>query len=157
MLHDDRIVFALLLCRIYLRGQRLNQALALENGFQHLMRGDEDTTGNQSDGADSLREKFPNVFSNIKQKLSSNSVVREWLETPNPEDQVPALFDENVELCSELKLMYELLIVKTFRPDRMVAGAQRFVASILGSDFHSAADSELDFANIVENLIDYVM
>merc|ERR1719510_2227055 len=47
MLHDDRVVFALLLCKIYLRGQGLNQYAAIENGFQHLIRGDEDTSGRQ--------------------------------------------------------------------------------------------------------------
>ena len=64
MLHDDRVVLALLLCKIYLRGKGLAQYTAFDNGFQHFIRGDEDTSGKQSEGdwnglLDTLNEKFP--------------------------------------------------------------------------------------------------
>ena len=157
MLHDDRIVFALLLCKIYLRGQGLNQHAAIENGFQQLIRGDDDTAGKQGDGdwngiADILKQKFPKAYSGIHQQISS-ATFRDWLNSPNPEDSVPNLIDESAEACKELKMMYDLLNIKSFRPDRLVAAAQSFVANILGNDFRNTADSELDLANIVENQV----
>jgi hypothetical protein len=39
MLHQDRIVFALLLSRIYLKG--LKQDSSIEEEFQHLLRGNQ--------------------------------------------------------------------------------------------------------------------
>ena len=39
MLHEDRVVFALLLSRIYLKG--LKQDSSLEDEFQHLLRGNQ--------------------------------------------------------------------------------------------------------------------
>lgn len=39
MLHQDRVVFALLLSRIYLKG--LKQDSSLEEEFQHLLRGNQ--------------------------------------------------------------------------------------------------------------------
>lgn len=157
MLHDDRVVLALLLCKIYLRGKGLAQYTAFDNGFQHFIRGDEDTSGKQSEGdwnglLDTLKEKFPNNFSGSHNVLST-PLFKQWIESPIPEDNIPNFTNESEEMCEELKMMYDLLIIKSFRPDRMVAGAQRFVSAILGNDFRNAADSELDLANIVENQV----
>ena len=115
MLHDDRVVFALLLCKIYLRGQGLKQYSAIETGFHHLIRGDDDTSGKQAEGdwgglADALKEKFPKYFSGIHQKIASTS-IEGWVESPNPEDNIPTFIDENADVCEELKMIYNLLIV----------------------------------------------
>lgn len=39
---------------------------------------------------------------------------------------------------------------QAFRPDRVIAAGQLFVAAVLGEDFMPAAETELDLAAIVE-------
>ena len=45
--------------------------------------------------------------------------------------------------------MRELLLVKSFRADRLVQACDRFVTTVLGAGFNS--EKELDLANIVDN------
>ena len=47
------------------------------------------------------------------------------------------------------KCLYQLLVVQTFRPDRLLAMTGRFVAKVMGESFTQAAEKELDLATIV--------
>ena len=49
------------------------------------------------------------------------------------------------------KCFYQLLVIQTFRPDRLLAMGSNFVATVIGKDFMSAAEQELhvDLAKIV--------
>lgn len=49
--------------------------------------------------------------------------------------------------------MYQLLVIQAFRPDRVIAAAQSFVAAVLGPDFMYLAEKELDFATCIEKEI----
>ena len=42
-----------------------------------------------------------------------------------------------------------MLVVQTFRADRLLAMASIFVATVLGDSFQQEAEQELDLANIV--------
>ena len=42
-----------------------------------------------------------------------------------------------------------MLVVQTFRADRLLAMASIFVATVLGESFQHDAEQELDLANIV--------
>ena len=44
--------------------------------------------------------------------------------------------------------MYQLLAVSSFRKDRFVAAANRFVLNVMGPHFYS--ETEMDLAKIVE-------
>ena len=61
-------------------------------------------------------------------------------------------------LCSPLSLpapvgkcFYQLLVIQTFRPDRLLAMGNNFVATVMGKNFMSAAEQELDLARIVND------
>ena len=157
MLHDDRLVFGLLLCRIYLRGLRSKGQEALESGFQHLLRGEEDIGEDQSIGslAQKLREKFPQAFQDLSNTKLQSAEFNDWINTSNPEDSVVEFSGgsggEQYEEAE--KAMHQLLAVKTFRPDRFVAAAERFIGAILGDNFRTIANSELDLAKIVETQV----
>ena len=47
--------------------------------------------------------------------------------------------------------MYRLLVVKAFRPDRLIASAHLLVNAVFGPAFMQAGEKELDLANAVEN------
>ena len=47
------------------------------------------------------------------------------------------------------KTLYQLLLIQTFRPDRLLAMTSRFVSTVMGASFLSAADQELDLVTIV--------
>jgi hypothetical protein len=43
--------------------------------------------------------------------------------------------------------MHHLIMVKTFRQDRLVAAAKKFATAILGSSFDYVAEKELDLVS----------
>ena len=47
--------------------------------------------------------------------------------------------------------MYRMLMVQTFRPDRLMTAAHHFVDAALGSTFMQAGSKELNLADVVEN------
>ena len=42
-----------------------------------------------------------------------------------------------------------MLVIQTFRADRLLAMASMFVSTVLGESFQQAAEQELDLGNIV--------
>ena len=53
-----------------------------------------------------------------------------------------------VSEAAEVDNMYQLLAVSSFRKDRFVAAANRFVVNVMGPHFYS--ETEMDLAKIVE-------
>ena len=49
--------------------------------------------------------------------------------------------------------LHSLLITQTLRPDRVSAAAEAHVQSVLGEEFMSDAEQEMDFGEIVEREI----
>lgn len=49
------------------------------------------------------------------------------------------------------KALYEVLVIQTFRPDRLTAMLAMFVSTVMGDSFLAQCDQELNLANIVEN------
>ena len=60
------------------------------------------------------------------------------------------MWDETKQLSSVGQSMYRLLMIQTFRPDRLIACCNLFVQSVLGSTFTHEAEQELDLGKIVE-------
>ena len=46
--------------------------------------------------------------------------------------------------------LYNLLLVEAFRPDRLLAAVNQFVASVMGEEFLNVIDSPLDLRRVVE-------
>ena len=47
--------------------------------------------------------------------------------------------------------MHQLLLIQTFRPDRLLAMAHQYVDKVLGTQFLQRAEQELNLADSVEN------
>lgn len=75
-----------------------------------------------------------------------------WVESSAPEREVPVLWEEGPRGLSPVgRAMHQLLVVQAFRPDRVIAQGHQVVASVLGPDFMTAAETELDLAAAVDN------
>ena len=107
MLHDDRIVFGLLLSKIYIRGK-----VDLDQEFNHLMRGQEES-GLGEDRVESAIENLKEKFAYFK-SLSPKSIDQAWISSHSPEDQVPKIWDDD-NIASEAEAMRQLMLVKAFR------------------------------------------
>ncbi|XP_074099131.1 dynein heavy chain, cytoplasmic isoform X3 [Cotesia typhae] len=172
MLHADRMTFALLLCRIHLKG--IVSESTYDPEFTFFLRGKEgvmnvrgplipNLTSEQQEAMLRLSLRLP-AFKKLAQFIQENSSeFATWLQSPTPETAVPKLWEERVSnddseeevrdrvLSPIGHAIYQLLVIQAFRPDRVIAAAALFINSALGDKFMAAAEVELDFASVVEN------
>merc|ERR1719481_1144735 len=164
MLHKDRLVFALLLSRIYLKSAP-GENHPLDQEFKVLMRGGEKggplgsalpgLTDEQTVAVTRLSAAIP-AFKDLASACSSPALAS-WLALPQPEAEVPAnlkLWEEgDTPFTNSQKAMYAALAIQALRPDRLPAAAMEFVAITLGRDFVRAAEGEVDLATVCETQI----
>ena len=161
MLHHDRIVFAILLCRIYLKGLSGGES-PLENEFNFLLRGKEITDTNSQNnslvGCESiLNEEQIMAFKSLSSKFlpfknSGNNLntpeFNHWLKNvSDAENNIPVIYADS-EMSSIMKAMYNLLTIQAFRPDRFISSSNIFVTEVLGAAF--TGNKEIDLSNVVE-------
>ncbi|GFO25932.1 dynein heavy chain, cytoplasmic [Plakobranchus ocellatus] len=161
MLHQDRITFAIQLCRIHLQGQANESSYEAE--FEHFMRSQEGLLGIKPDSsvpglsshqhAAVIRLSKMPAFKNIVREITSNAEFSSWVDCANPELDVPQVWEENKALSVIGKAVHGLLVIHALRPDRLVAMARIFVEKVLGSDFVHVTAKELNLAAICENEI----
>ena len=161
MLHEDWLVFALLLCKIYLR--IFSNELNFENEFDHLLRGKEGILpgqptihvdglkSDQLEGATALSKMV--AFKNLQENINSCNDFNDWVQSGSPETSIPQLWEETKPLTPIGTAMHQLLAIHAFRPDRLIAMATHVVNIILGTDFLHAAEAELDLEDIIQNEI----
>ncbi|XP_050667850.1 dynein heavy chain, cytoplasmic isoform X2 [Leptidea sinapis] len=161
MLHTDRLTFALLLCRIQLKGVGMD---TLEREFSVFLRGREGAvatrpqlevlTAHQHDAALRLSSRLV-AFRNLVDKCGSLPELGAWLSQAAPEQVVPTLWDAAPAAPPppHALAMYRLLLIQAFRPDRVIAAATQLVAAVLGPGFMSRAETELDLTSITEREI----
>lgn len=158
MIHEDWLVFALLLCKIHLRG--FSAEPNFETEFNHFLKGKEtlisakkqvQASGLLPDQLDSCTalSKLP-AFKAIEDKLKSIPDLSAWMSSGSPECQILKLWDDEKLLTPVGIGMHQLLVVQALRPDRTIAMGHEVVATVLGSDFFATAENELDLANVVE-------
>merc|ERR1719193_2940621 len=162
MLHNDRIVFAMLLSRIQLKGSTTEPNFDLE--FNHFLRGQEVVVqgaqefdffnSDQSEALVRLSSQIPR-FANLAKTVSQSGEFKEWVTSGNPERNVPQLWasTEGVETTNISDAMNKLLAIQVFRPDRLISMSREFVISVLGKSFLEEAEEELNLFEIVENQI----
>ncbi|KOC68078.1 Dynein heavy chain, cytoplasmic [Habropoda laboriosa] len=159
MLHTDRLTFALLLCRIHLKG--IITESTYDSEFTFFLRGKEgvlnirgpilpNLSSEQQEAMMRLSLRLP-AFRKLAEKIQENAEFNSWLQSPTPETCVPKLWDEEKPLTPIGTAMHQLLIIQAFRPDRVIAAASLVITSALGESFMAAAEAELDFASVVEN------
>lgn len=171
MLHADRMTFALLLCRIHLKGtgattmaeQNLDQefnfflrnkeglvaAGGAQNQHDHQQQHLDGFTAEQVEGVSRLAARLP-IFKNLLQKIRSMPELVAWLQQGSPELNVPQLWDEARALSPIAAALHQMLLIQAFRPDRVIAAAHILVNAVLGEDFMPTAEKELDFAAVIE-------
>ncbi|RVE54307.1 hypothetical protein evm_001134 [Chilo suppressalis] len=159
MLHTDRLTFALLLCRIQLKG--IGAADTLEQPFAVFLRGKEGFVSHapQSDqlspqqqtAAARLASRLV-AFRRLLEKAAELPELPAWLAQAAPEQCVPTLWDceASAPPAPHTLAMYRLLLIQAFRPDRVIAAATQLVSAVLGAGFLAKAEVELDLATITE-------
>ncbi|XP_030854690.1 cytoplasmic dynein 1 heavy chain 1 [Strongylocentrotus purpuratus] len=159
MLHQDHLVFAVVLCRIHIRGMQSERDYNSE--FEHFLRGADQTLrstpvpkieGLTNDQSDSMMRlaKLP-AFEGLPEFVSSRSDFTKWLNSQNPEHSVPQCWKEATPFTGIGKSLHHLLLLQAFRPDRLLASMQHFVNAVFGEHFLHAAEVEMDLANVVES------
>ncbi|XP_034246592.1 dynein heavy chain, cytoplasmic-like isoform X2 [Thrips palmi] len=157
MLHTDRLTFAILLCRIHLKGVP-NEA-SLDSEFTFFLRGKEGMLNSSPPAIEGLNQEQIeavvrlssriNAYKHLSKKIKDSPEFPGWLQHSSPEQCVPALWEEDKQLSAVAVAMHNLLLIQAFRPDRVIAAGQALVAAVLGEEFMAAADRELDLATIV--------
>lgn len=159
MLHTDRLTFAILLCRIHLKG--IPTESTYDSEFTFFLRGKEgvlnirsppvpNLSSEQQEAMMRLSIRLP-AFKKLAEKIQENVEFGAWLQSPTPETCVPKLWDEEKPLSPTGTAMHQLLVIQAFRPDRVIAAASLVINSAFGESFMPAAEAELDFASVVEN------
>ncbi|XP_044746185.1 dynein heavy chain, cytoplasmic isoform X2 [Coccinella septempunctata] len=158
MLHNDRLTFAILLCRIHLKG---TSEPSLDQEFDFFLRGKEGvfntSSGPTLDGLNSeqqeamtrLASRLP-AFKKLPEKIEEMPEFSAWLQQSTPEQCVPGLWIEERQMSPVSLAMYQLLAIQTFRPDRVIAAGQLFVSAVLGEDFMPNAEKELDLSTCID-------
>ncbi|VDP72907.1 unnamed protein product [Echinostoma caproni] len=174
MLHNDQITFAVLLARIFIKGQISAQSSGLESEFNCFLRS-QDTLSKDTEGQSTVEgdtdlankeqqrcvtrlksqfEPFKKLDTMIAQKQAE---FKSWLSSVAPETCVPTLWecpktDANQPswFTATQTSMYNLLLIQAFRPDRLLASAHRFVSATFGETFMEEARGHLDLLSIVE-------
>ncbi|XP_043279701.1 dynein heavy chain, cytoplasmic isoform X3 [Venturia canescens] len=171
MLHADRMTFALLLCRIHLKG--IASESSYDSEFTFFLRGKEGVLNIRGPPVASLSSEQQEAMMRLSirlpafKKLSENieahgSDFGSWLQSSTPENSVPKLWQDEQQqqpldkdkpsTSSPIgESIHRLLMIQAFRPDRVMAAASLFITSALGETFMSAAEVEMDFASVVEN------
>lgn len=162
MLHNDRLTFAILLCRIHLKG--VSSEPNLDQEFNFFLRGKEGVfnsssgplvdglTSEQQEAITRLILRLP-AFKKLSEKIKEMPEFGAWLQQGTPEQAVPQLWIEEKQLSPIGTAMYQLLVIQAFRPDRVIAAAHNFVSAVLGPAFMYQAEKELDLAFCVEREI----
>jgi len=159
MLHQDRLVFALLLTRIYLKGFKSEPQVEID--FQYMIS----PTSGFTSASDSLaaltaeqNEALATLvktasFGNVRSQIERSDEFAKWLESSSPESSVPEVWNEpaTAPLSDIGRAMKSLMMIKAFRPDRLIAAAEHFVTKVFGdAEFLQQSERMLDLAHIVE-------
>ncbi|XP_060529688.1 dynein heavy chain, cytoplasmic isoform X3 [Cylas formicarius] len=159
MLHNDRLTFAILLARIYLKGvpnepnldQEFNFFLRAKEGLLSSSAGSivDGLSSEQQEAMHRLATRLP-VFKKLSEKIKEMPEFGAWLQQSTPEQTVPRVWIEEKQLSDVGSAVYQLLVIQAFRPDRVIAAAQLFVSAVLGADFMPSAEKELELGSIIE-------
>ncbi|XP_033735277.1 cytoplasmic dynein 1 heavy chain 1-like isoform X2 [Pecten maximus] len=158
MLYQDRITFAIQMCRIFLKGFKGENTY--EDEFNYFLRNQEAVltekpvstiqglTAQQQ--ASMLRLSKLKAFKSLEKEIRGNSEFQAWLESSTPEQDVLTMWDDSKPLSSVGTAVHGLLAIQAFRPDRLIAMSRVFVEKVLTANFMHCAEKELDLADIVE-------
>ncbi|VDP01524.1 unnamed protein product [Soboliphyme baturini] len=161
LLHEDRLTFAILLCRIYLKGMK--DEPSYDDEFNQLLFigksiGASAQLGTVEPIANLSREQVENLtrlsmlpaFSNFRNLIGDSDKFSKWLTSRDPETNVAVIWEEKQPLSKIAKTLYALLVIHALRPDRLLAAGHMFVKAVLGDNFMSESEKVFDFGKLVE-------
>ncbi|KAL1922601.1 uncharacterized protein VTP21DRAFT_10140 [Calcarisporiella thermophila] len=166
LLHEDHIMFAMLLAQIKLGGsaEALNEA-----EFDFLLKGtkggEEGERKEEVDDDDDIRALPVDIveegcrgivkklvalpaFAGLVEHISQNQDLwRSFIGSSNAENHVPTCWESEGSTPASAVSLRKMLVVKCFRPDRLLSAATQFVGAVFGADF--LAQYELNFKGLV--------
>ncbi|KAF9438119.1 hypothetical protein BGZ76_009650 [Entomortierella beljakovae] len=150
LLHDDHITFAMLLTQIKIRGTGFQPN---ESEYDFLLSPESNPVGEiTAEFTDEQRvarvQEFSNlaVFKGMSNSIDSNhSAWSKFWNDSNAEAHVPVFWEPTeVEAINDFK---RLLVIKCFRPDRLLAATTKYIDQVFTPNFVNQAG--LDFAKLV--------
>lgn len=154
LLYDDHLTFALRLAQIRLK----NSADDLdENEFNFILRGGENLSKETSSFGDLFTAAqlrfFPElkalaIFRNVEAHIQANREAWKQFLEGDSSVPVPAAWEARPGKGEPSLQFYQLMLIKAFRPDRVLSAAQNFVGSVFHSRFTYL--EELDLSKVVE-------
>jgi dynein heavy chain 1 len=105
----------------------------------------------QLEGATALSKM--RAFKTLQEKINEFKEFNDWVKSSSPETNVPQLWNEEKPLTPIGTAMHQLLVIQSFRPDRVIAMANQVINTILSSDFLHAAEAEYDLGSVIEKEI----
>ncbi|XP_077971534.1 cytoplasmic dynein 1 heavy chain 1-like isoform X1 [Styela clava] len=168
LLHDDRVMFAILLARIYLRGFDTDNAM--QNEYDHFLRGQQlvltksgSTFANISGLTPEYRDNLQRLahletFKNISSKFQASPEDLDiWMKCSTPEGEVPdnwaadQIVDGKPQPPSKIvSALRAMLLTQALRGDRVSAASDTYVNSVFGDHFTAVCEQEINMVTIVE-------
>ncbi|KAF9287595.1 hypothetical protein BGZ68_001583 [Mortierella alpina] len=152
LLHDDHVTFAMLLTQIKIRG---TDSQADDSEYDFLLSPASNPTGEitaefTEDQRATRMEQFSKLpcFSTMPDSIAGNRDMwtKFWADS-KAEAHVPVFWDASpVDAINEFK---KLLVIKCFRPDRLLSATSKYIDQVFTPNFVSQA--ELDFTKLVQD------
>ncbi|CAI4230233.1 unnamed protein product [Auanema sp. JU1783] len=166
MLHTDKVLLALLLMRIHIRG--VSNEPAYDRHWDFLLGRSELFTGKANAAAAPPGKlsylssaqmqalikatKLPGFEKIIATMESDAEDLHSWMKLDNPESHVPAIWEKTEKLTPIGESLNELIVVNCLRPDRLMASAHRLVSTVFGEGFMQQ-DKVIDLGEIIDQEI----
>ncbi|CEG69843.1 Putative Dynein heavy chain [Rhizopus microsporus] len=154
LIHEDYPMYAVLLCQIRMRGVQENVD---DTEFDFLLNGGDSVVGNTVTAAslnlpsfipDEIAQRikeFSNLscFSHLVNHVSMNEDVwKQFMEHNQPETIVPLCWD-GAGTNNSVDALRKMLIVKCFRPDRLLPATTIFATEIFDGEFMNTGELNL--------------
>lgn len=154
LLYDDNLTFALRLAQIRLK----NSADDLdENDFNFILRGGETLSKETFSFGDLFTSEqlrfFPELkalpaFKNLENHIKANKAAWKQFLEGDSNVPVPVAWELRQGRGEPSVKFYQLMLIKAFRPDRILSAGQAFVASVFHPRFTYL--EELDLGQVIE-------
>ncbi|CEG79218.1 Putative Dynein heavy chain 1, cytosolic [Rhizopus microsporus] len=154
LIHEDYPMYAVLLCQIRMRGVQENVD---DTEFDFLLNGGDSVVGNTVTAAslnlpsfipDEIAQRIKefsnlNCFSHLVNHVSMNEDVwKQFMEHNQPETIVPLCWD-GAGTNNSVDALRKMLIVKCFRPDRLLPATTIFATEIFDGEFMNTGELNL--------------
>ncbi|KAI7899864.1 dynein heavy chain [Cokeromyces recurvatus] len=154
LVHEDHTMYAVLLCQIRIRGAQENMD---ETEYDFLLSGGDAVVGSTltaanlnlpdfiSDETAQRIKEFStlNCFNKLVDHIVANeNKWKEFLEHNQPETIIPLCW-EGAGINHTLDSLRKMLVIKCFRPDRLLPATSIFASEIFNADFMNTGELNL--------------